>query len=417
MTTIDGVRMVMPAPKGYVVDLNNPERTGVPSVYYVAGFMGSLSLIFFAQRMYVKAVVATGIELDDIFLILAVLTVFATSGFTLHMFSTAIGGVHLWEVSMDNFHRYMLDVYIAAILYPICGAFAKLSLLVFYLRLSPQTWFRIANWVAIGFIASYTIPIVLALIFACTPIKMSWDPEVTEGHCINRPAVYMMIAVTNIVSDVVLFVLPLPMVISLHIPVRQKIGLAFIFGIGSLTIITSIVRLSILKGMLTDPDVTWVVGNASIWTQVEGYMMIMCASLPTLRRFFKHVAPKLLGTSRYGTKTKTNENTHPPSRTFIPKSQSRRDRTQYSQFDAEEGGIATDTYIMGAVKGTSNNTITAGEPGDTGGWGDTDSEKAMVTGGSPKVAILQTTVVTVDVEYAEDSQEGGSKHNNKPGSR
>lgn len=146
-------------------------------------------------------------------------------------------------------------------------------------------------------------------------------------------------------------------------------------------------------------------------------MMIMCASLPTLRRFFKHVAPKLLGTSRYGTKTKTNENTHPPSRTFIPKSQSRRDRTQYSQFDAEEGGIATDTYIMGAVKGTSNNTITAGEPGDTGGWGDTDSEKAMVTGGSPKVAILQTTVVTVDVEYAEDSQEGGSKHNNKPGSR
>lgn len=57
--------MVMPAPEGYVVDLNNPERTGVPSVYYVAGFMGSLSLIFFAQRMYVKAVVATGIELDD----------------------------------------------------------------------------------------------------------------------------------------------------------------------------------------------------------------------------------------------------------------------------------------------------------------------------------------------------------------
>lgn len=65
MTTIDGVRMVVPAPEGYVVDLNNPERTGVPSVYYVAGFMGSLSLIFFAQRMYVKAVVATGIELDD----------------------------------------------------------------------------------------------------------------------------------------------------------------------------------------------------------------------------------------------------------------------------------------------------------------------------------------------------------------
>ncbi|CAI6092098.1 unnamed protein product, partial [Clonostachys chloroleuca] len=56
----------------------------------------------------------------------------------------------------------------------------------------------------------------------------------------------------------------------------------------------------------------------------------MCASLPIHRKFIRHFAPKLLGESRYGSKTKTNENSHPPSRTLVPNSQSRRDRPQYS---------------------------------------------------------------------------------------
>lgn len=63
---------------------------------------------------------------------------------------------------------------------------------------------------------------------------MNWDVTVTGGSCINRPGLYIATAVANIVSDLVLFVLPIPMVIGLQIPLKQKIGLSLIFAVGSL---------------------------------------------------------------------------------------------------------------------------------------------------------------------------------------
>lgn len=82
-------------------------------------------------------------------------------------------------------------------------------------------------------IALYSIGIFFALIFACDPISMSWDVRV-KGTCINRPALYIATAVANIISDLVLFCLPIPIVVRLQVPRRQKIGLFFIFGVGSL---------------------------------------------------------------------------------------------------------------------------------------------------------------------------------------
>ena len=82
-------------------------------------------------------------------------------------------------------------------------------------------------------IAGYSIGIFFALIFACDNIAMNWDVTAT-GQCINRPGLYIATAVANIASDIVLFVLPIPMVRGLQIPLKQKIGLSFIFAIGSL---------------------------------------------------------------------------------------------------------------------------------------------------------------------------------------
>ncbi|VUC28230.1 unnamed protein product [Clonostachys rosea] len=407
MTTINGVQVVMPAPDGYVVDFDNPQRTGVPDVYFIAGFGGALSLLFFGQRMYVKLFLAGGVQLDDVLLIISVLMVFATSGFTLHMFANAIGGAHAWEISITDYNRFLLDTYIAAFLYPICGSFAKLSLLVFYLQLSPQKWFKMATWATIAIIIGYTIGINLPLIFACQPIQKSWDATITHGHCLNLPSLYIATAVANIVSDIILFILPLPMVVGLHIPRRQKIGLVIIFGIGSLTVITSIVRVSLLPQMLNNPDGPWMVGVVSVWTQVEGYLIVMCASLPTFRKFVRHVAPKLLGESRYGSKTKTNENSHPPSRTLVPNSQSRRDRHQYSQFDPEEGHATTETFVMGPVS-SKNKGKGRGVLDQIEGWGDSDSERAIVATPPGSKGIARTTVVTVEVEHR-SSDEG-----NKP---
>jgi hypothetical protein len=129
----------------------------------------------------------------------------------------------------------------------------------------------------------------------------------------------------------------------------------------------------------------------------------MCASLPTLRMFFRHFAPKLLGES-YGSKTKTKDNSQPISRTLAAASasQTRRDRTLYSQFDREEG-VTTETYVMGPVKGKHSRRDRSSIE-DAVGSGDDGSEKAIVVGSNNK-EILQTTVFTIDVEHRPTDRE------------
>ncbi|WAO86599.1 Hypothetical protein NCS54_00387900 [Fusarium falciforme] len=402
MPLVQGVPTVLEPPKDYVVDFDSPRRQGVPEAYYVSGFGMVLSFLFIAQRLYVKFFLTGGVQVDDVLLIFSYVLAVATIALCLHMFATGVGGVHAWEISVTQFNAYLMDVYLAAFIYILCGSLSKLALLIFYLRLSPQRWFRIATWSTIVFISGYTVGIFFACIFSCKPIAMSWDVTITDGVCINRPSLYIATAVANIISDVILFFLPIPMVIKLQIPPRQKIGLVIIFGIGSLTVVTSVVRVSILPALLTDLDATWVIAWASVWIIVEANLIITCASMPTLRKFFKHVAPKLIGESRYGSKTgksgKSGENSKPPTRTLVPTSQSRRDRHQYSQFDAGEGQ-GSEEFVLGPIKGRADPRVTAGHSEDHVGWGDSDSEKGIVDGTS-KPAIVQTTTVTV--EYTND---------------
>ncbi|KAI1069437.1 hypothetical protein LB507_008862 [Fusarium sp. FIESC RH6] len=409
MTTIDGVMVLLPPPEGYVVDFDNPARQGIPDAYFIAGFGLAISFLFFMQRMYVKVFLVGGLQLDDYLLILSYLMAVTTVACCIHMFAAGAGGAHAWEIPISTFNIYLRDVYISAVIYVPCGSLAKVALLIFYLRLSPQRWFKIAVYASMVFIIGYTIGLFFALLLACAPMEKNWNVLV-EGTCVNLPALYFATAAVNIASDILLFFLPLPMVCQLQLPFKQKIGLMGIFTIGSLTVITSIVRMSLLPGMLQSMDLTWVIAYPSIWIIVESNLIITCATMPTLRKFFKHVAPKLIGESRYGSKTgrsskygkpDTAASKHSIRGTFgPPSSQNRRKRTNYSQFD-EENSPPADEFVMGPVKGVGHNvSASVGNHDDTqtaAGWGDSDSEKGIVEG-TIKPAIMQTKTVTVQYE-------------------
>lgn len=82
-------------------------------------------------------------------------------------------------------------------------------------------------------VAGYNISIFFAIIFGCQPFNKHWDVRVTEGSCVDRPAIYICTAVLGIASDLLLLVMPMPMIMRLQMPPRQKAGLVLLFGIGS----------------------------------------------------------------------------------------------------------------------------------------------------------------------------------------
>lgn len=125
-------------------------------------------------------------------------------------------------------------MYSSAPTYAMCNGFAKLSLLTFYLQISPQTWFRYSVWATIGVVVCYSPIISLLLIFGCQPIQKAWDMSMMEGSCIDRTALYIATAVTNIVTDLIMCGLPIKMVMGLRMKWSQKAVAVFVFAVGSM---------------------------------------------------------------------------------------------------------------------------------------------------------------------------------------
>ena len=68
-----------------------------------------------------------------------------------------------------------------------------------------------------------------------------------------------------------------------------------IFSIGSLTMVTSIIRLTLMPPLIANLDMSWALATPATWICIEGNLVIICGCLPILRLFCRHVCPRLIG--------------------------------------------------------------------------------------------------------------------------
>lgn len=127
-----------------------------------------------------------------------------------------------------------LSNYVQAIVYVFPTLFSKVTLLIFYIKLqNRERWYQWAIWTTMMITVGSNIGILFSIAFACRPIAMAYDITITEGSCIDRPAVFKATAAFGIITDVLIFAIPIPMVLGLHLSTRKKAGLLVLFGIGS----------------------------------------------------------------------------------------------------------------------------------------------------------------------------------------
>jgi hypothetical protein len=126
-------------------------------------------------------------------------------------------------------YGYALEcVYCASI------AFPKLSILASYLRIFVTEWTRIATYVLILLVIATPINGVVVSLLSCQPISARWNPDLFSSHCNSAQHFWVRVDIPNIITDVAMLVLPLPLVWRLQIDLRQRIALCGIFQLGSL---------------------------------------------------------------------------------------------------------------------------------------------------------------------------------------
>ena len=83
------------------------------------------------------------------------------------------------------------------------------------------------------FVICWYISIQITAIVQCLPIHYYWH-RTGQGHCIEHNKFYIALAALNLMTDVLILVVPIPLVWRLNTSRTKKIGLSVVFSLGAL---------------------------------------------------------------------------------------------------------------------------------------------------------------------------------------
>ncbi|KAH7136349.1 hypothetical protein EDB81DRAFT_870497 [Dactylonectria macrodidyma] len=142
-------------------------------------------------------------------------------------------------------HMLLLPARVSYLTYLWC---LKLCLLNFYgrfIRVYPL-WKAAATALWWSLVITYFA--ILILIFTeCRPINLYWDPDPDSKYSCHRALANLLtMGILNIITDIALILLPFPILRHSRLPVRQKVQLSILFGIGIIVVVITIVRLPLV---------------------------------------------------------------------------------------------------------------------------------------------------------------------------
>ncbi|EER23655.1 hypothetical protein CPC735_050250 [Coccidioides posadasii C735 delta SOWgp] len=261
----------------------------------------------------------------------------------------------------------------------------KISILLLYIKVFIQPWFRKTCWTCIGVIIAFTTGTVFSSIFQCTPVHYAFNKTTPGGgKCLNLTAFWYANAAFNILSDAVIIALPIPVIFKLHSPTRTKIAVSSVFAVGLFVCITSVLRFTTLNVATSHLDTPWTNIGSSMWTVIETNLGIICACMPTLwrplSRFFPWLSSQL--TNKYGTGQSMASQGHASNKRRANPASAREVAGYWTKIESSDEQLARDYGVYSGAEGDRK-----GASEDSGRFAD-------------ETAIRKTTQVSV--RYCED---------------
>ncbi|EFY87032.1 putative L-fucose permease [Metarhizium acridum CQMa 102] len=308
-----------------------------PAVFAVTTATLILASVFVGARMICRYFIVRRVSWDDRVMILAWLIAFALS-FSICYGATVGLGKHDDDISDTDLPKLRRFEYVFSILYNPALMATKTAILIFYLRLAKntQTVLRYASWATLAVVNVAGIVLTFMNIFQCNPVAAAWKTTTDDGptQCIPLLTEFICAAPVNIVTDLAILALPIPVLTGMRLPSRQKTILVITFTLGIFVTIVDVVRIYYLQkaitdvptGLTSDPnsrfggqqDFAWNASLSFMWSAVEVNIAMTCACIPTLKPLILKLLPAMLydpeGTRVSRTTKSNSDHETPPSR-------------------------------------------------------------------------------------------------------
>ncbi|KAI1754199.1 hypothetical protein F4782DRAFT_46502 [Xylaria castorea] len=179
--------------------------------------------------------------------------------------------------------------------------FLKLSVLIFYMRLTEGLGqrYRLQIWAGFGLVIGSFIASIAAILFSCVPIYRNWQIYPDPGnHC--QPAISTTIVWTcfaaNVTTDLYLILIPLPMLWGTSLKLYKKIASSVVLGAGIFVLVSATLKTVFV---IVDP-----VNGAQLageWGTREAFVAVFTTNLPMIFPLFKGWISPILGSSIWST--------------------------------------------------------------------------------------------------------------------
>ncbi|KAJ6109955.1 MFS transporter [Penicillium sp. IBT 16267x] len=191
----------------------------------------------------------------------------------------------------------------------------KSSILVFYLNLTKQSagsarWVRIATYITLVFVNVAGFTLTCLFTFGCHPLSVSLNLFAANvGQCLDQVILYVVSAPINLVTNIAIFLIPLPLLTALRLPRKQKIILLLTFSTGLFVISLSVLRIVFLQSVAVNRatavgnrgvtfavryDISWSSSYIFLWSALEVDLEIICGCVPLLKPLIGRLLPRMI---------------------------------------------------------------------------------------------------------------------------
>ena len=204
-----------------------------PEIIATVIVCSSLATIFVAFRIYTRLCINRSTGWDDYAALIALPFCIVYS--VVLTISTRHGvGLHTRDLPQGLEDQFQMWAFITGTIYLPSLLSYKMSILFLYLRIfHVSKLYRYCIWLVMFITFGYLFSNLWTQIFTCYPVAKYWRTEL-PGHCnfTTKPAyVYGSL---NFITDLMIFVLPLPMVWRIKLSLKEKFEVSVIFMLGSL---------------------------------------------------------------------------------------------------------------------------------------------------------------------------------------
>ncbi|KAF4310075.1 hypothetical protein GTA08_BOTSDO03187 [Botryosphaeria dothidea] len=157
----------------------------------------------------------------------------------------------------------------------------KFNMLFFYRRITRGLWVEKLIIPTLGLVACCGTAVLLIFTCTCRPFSKLWQVWPDPGdHCTPQNHVFFISVLTmNLVTDLIIMLIPVPVIAPLNASLARRLGLYVLFGMGIFCMVAAVLRVIFVFALNQS-------GISAMWSIREDFVAVFVGQAPMVRPIF-----------------------------------------------------------------------------------------------------------------------------------